>query len=121
MEKSSKYKLVGLVDCILGSVLIALTTVQTFILIPKLQQLYSDFNAKINPTMTYGPIVFVFLVSLANLFLGLKLLKKSKEYKESYFKLGVATAIIGLLLTLPLLGLNWVATILPIYQLTSSF
>lgn len=121
MEKSPKYKILGVINFLLGISQIGIPLIQLIFVYPKLRALYTDFNVKFNPILSFWPVVFLLLIGFLNLVLGVKLLKKSKDYKEGYFKLAVATTVVGLLLTLPLLGLNWVGFFSPLYSLKNSY
>lgn len=118
----NKYKIVGIIDLLLGVPQLLMAIIFPLSVFPKLSQVYADFNVSSQPNFTSGYVMVVLLliISVVNLFLGIKGFIKSKQ-NEKYFKYGIISAVISFFLTGILGEILTTSVILPIYNLTSQF
>lgn len=118
----TKYKIVGAINLLLGGLQIIYPLFTLLFTLPRLTELYSEFNAE-GPslTITYFTLGSVIFVGFANLFLGFKLFLKAEEIAKKYFKYGLASVIISFLLMGIFPSIASLSIVLPIYNLTSPF
>jgi hypothetical protein len=115
-------KLIGIINIFLGVLYIASPLVyqlvnQIFVL-PRINQMYADFNINAKPSYTLSYIILGIMVimGVVSLFLGLSVLK-NKDNK--YLKYGITMAIIFFVLYGILIGVANLPIIFSIYNLTS--
>lgn len=95
-----KYTVVGAANILLGISLTGLSLVQVFIVIPRLKNLYTNMAAAgPSPGGIYPLLGTVFAVGAIDLFFGFKLLTGDGEAREKFFKYGVASAMLPLILS----------------------
>lgn len=118
----TKYKIVGIVNLLLGlvGVLIQLNTL--LFAYPKLFSLYKDFNAKLPFSAQIYPYiqVAILLVLAVIAFVGVKLILSKNPNKKLF-----AVGIISLIVILSLIFLNYVyflsGLVTPLHSLKSAF
>jgi len=117
----TKYKVVGVLDFLLGIPILLLSVSFSIFVIPKLSQLYLEFNTNNSGNIIFSYIIVLFLliIAVANIFLGIKGFSNTSK-KEIYFKYGLIMAVVTFILSGLLVGLMTLSVILPIYNLTSS-
>jgi len=116
----TKYKIVGIIDLILGILQLLFSIVIPLSVFSTLRQLYYAINThyQMNLMNVYVIVTLILLMAALNLFLGAKGLTGSKE-KERYFKYGIISAVATLFLT-GILGSILISSIIsPIYNLGS--
>lgn len=115
-----KYKVVGWLDLIFGSVGLIQQILMLFFVYPKLNTLYQDFNAQLPLFTRIYPylVVVAAIVSAGIIFLGMKL-AFSKTPSNKLFKLGTITLIVILLLGILNIFSSMLSVISPIYSLSS--
>jgi type II secretory pathway component PulF len=121
----SKYKIIGILNCFLGSTGILLAITLATVIIPRLFSMYNEMGVEA-PSSTYSfanfsyGILFVLAAkSIADIFYGFKLAKKNSDDKLFNINLGLIVttcAFSGVGVAFLVLSI-----ILPIYKLTSSF
>ncbi len=118
----TKYKIVGIIDLILGILQLLFSIVIPLSVFSTLRQLYYAINThyQMNLMNVYVIVTLILLMAALNLFLGAKGLTGSKE-KERYFKYGIISAVTTLFLTGILGSILIFSIISPIYNLTSQF
>lgn len=117
-----KYKIVGIIDLLLGIPQLLISIVFPLSVFPKLGQVYSDINvnSQLNLTSGYVAVTLILIMAILNLFIGVKGFTESKE-KEKYFKYGIISAVATLFLTGILTSIMISSIISPLYNLTSQF
>ena len=114
----TKYTIVGFVNLLVGSLQTINFLFTIFITLPRLTELYSEFAAQRPSFMsTYLRLGFTVLLGISNFFFGFTLISKS-EKKIKYFRYALILAIISI--PLGVIFIN-IASILPVYNLTSPF
>ncbi|MBU0708274.1 hypothetical protein KJ596_00810 [Patescibacteria group bacterium] len=119
----SKYKIVGIINFIFGSLQIIYSLLTIFIIIPKLlTELYTEVNVEM-PSFapTYLALGFNLLLGIICIFLGYKLFSKHGEVQKKYYKFGLALAIVSVLFGGVFSGTAILSAVLPIYNLTLPF
>lgn len=119
-KPSSKYKILGIINIILGFLQIPVPVGFAFFVIPQLTNLYLSLNIQ-QPGLipTYAVLIFLVCLGLINITIGVKLLLKSTQNKEKYFKFGIAAIIIIFLSVGSSMALTITSVLAPIYKLTS--
>jgi len=85
----TKYRIVGVVNFLLGFLEIVYPLILIFFTIPKMYELYAQFHAEVpSPVGTYMILSLILLVGIINLFLGTKLFSKSAG-KDTYFTFAI--------------------------------
>lgn len=117
----TKYKIIGILNFLLGIPTLLLSLSFSIFVIPKLNQLYAEFNTNNsgNVILSYIIVLVLLIIAIANIFLGIKEFSNTQK-KEIYFKYGVIMAVVAFLLGGVLTGLMTLSVILPIYNLSSS-
>lgn len=117
-----KYKVVGWLDLIFGSLGLIQQILMLFFIYPKLSSLYQDFGAQLPLTTKAYPYVSVVvaLVLAVVVYVGARLIF-SKVRDEKVFKVGIVALVVMLLLGGLFISSSVISAILPIYSLTSNF
>ncbi|OGG01704.1 hypothetical protein A2W14_03755 [Candidatus Gottesmanbacteria bacterium RBG_16_37_8] len=117
----AKYKIIGAVNFFLGIFEIVYPLIVILFTIPRLTELYAEFQAK-GPNLipTYIILSIVMLMGVGNFILGVKLFSKS-ENKEKFFKIAIILIIASFLLGGVITKIASLSVIMPIYNLTSEF
>jgi len=112
------YKIIGILDIILGSIFSIFELILLFIVYPKLQVLYEGFDAELPTTTKLAPyIMFVILIIfLSIVFIGVKLLKSPTDKLS---KLGLIGFIVLILISGYFTAASILSVINPIYHLTT--
>ncbi|OIO15500.1 hypothetical protein COV53_04035 [Candidatus Gottesmanbacteria bacterium CG11_big_fil_rev_8_21_14_0_20_37_11] len=118
----SKYKIVGIINLFLGIPILLLALSFFILIIPKLSQLYSEFHAssQVSITSSYAVTIILLLTASANIFLGIKGISISQK-KDKYFKYGLLLVIVTFLFSGFFIGILNLSVLLPIYNLTKQF
>ncbi len=66
----NKFKIVGLINFLLGTGQIVMPLIQLLFIIPKLNSVYAEFNAPVNTSTIYLFPVLLIIMGIVNLFLG---------------------------------------------------
>lgn len=118
----TKYKVVGAVNFIFGSLQVIYPLLMAFMTVPKLMQLYSEFSVgKPSLAPTYLALGFNLLLGVMNIFFAFKLFSKQKAVQEKYFKFGLGMAVASFLLLGVSSFLTVLSAVIPVYQMTSHF
>lgn len=115
-----KYKVVGWLDIVFGSLGFIQQIIFLLFVYPKLSSLYQDFGAQLPwYTRAYPYLVLIVAIILAGIvFIGSKL-AFSKSPNEKLFKVGIVTLITIVLLGGIYLSLSLFSALSPIYGLSS--
>lgn len=118
----TKYKVIGILDILIGLMLVVYPLVVVLFILPKLSALYWEVGVNVFSNMFITQILsaVVLILGAASLCIGFKLLSSSGASKEKYFTYGIIFLILALVLGSFLIALSTISTILPIYDLTSS-
>jgi hypothetical protein len=114
-----KFKLIAYSELLLGLFQVIYGGTLSFIVIPKLSILYSEFNLPISVLQKYGISVIIILLGLINIFFTFKILKSQGAIKEKYLKSGAIYLLINFILTGIAGAISVLSIINPIYQMTS--
>ena len=118
----TKYKIVGIVNLLLGLVGIIIQLNTLLFIYPKLFSLYKDFNAELPlSTQTYPYIQIAIMLILAVIaFVGVKLILSKNPNKKLF-----VAGLISLIVILLLIFLNYISflsgLVTPLYNLKSTF
>jgi len=116
----TKYKIIGIITLFLG--LIQLILVLSFLIftVPRLIEIYRQFESQPNLTTVYTISALILTASFINLFLGVKNFQENKE-KERYFNYSLISVIVTFFLGGILVSMLNLSALLPLYNLTSRF
>lgn len=111
---------------IYGGIILIVSSLQLFVVIPKLSTLYQEFNVPQNPrSFSQGFLVVLMIFALIQIGFGIFLKNKIKATDELPKNLMWITIAIFVLDYLPLVSFSgigiMISVLLPIYKLTSSF
>ncbi|OGY16208.1 MAG: hypothetical protein A2785_01290 [Candidatus Chisholmbacteria bacterium RIFCSPHIGHO2_01_FULL_49_18] len=85
----TKYRIVGVVNFLLGFLEIIYPLILIFFTMPKMYELYAQFHAEVpSPVVSYLILTLVFILGIVNVFLGIKLFSKSAG-RDSYFTFAI--------------------------------
>ena len=85
----TKYRIVGVVNFLLGFLEIVYPLILIFFTIPKMYEFYSKINVELpSPVGSYIILSLILLVGIINLFLGTKLFSKSAG-KDKYLTFAI--------------------------------
>lgn len=118
----TKYKIVGILNFLLGIPLLLTSLIFAIFTIPRLSQLYKDMNVNIsgNITRSYILVLIVLTFAITNLFLGIKGFSNTKK-KDIYYKYGFIAVVITFLLSGFIVAIMTLSAIYTIYNVTSQF
>ena len=114
-----KYKIVGLVDLLVGLIALVIPSIILFSVLPKALEVYQDFGASYSPTLTYSGFVVVFLISVVNLFFSFKLFRHQGKNGDRYYNLGIISAIVTFILILLIPAFLSYSTLVPMFNLVN--
>lgn len=117
-QSTLKYKIVGIINIVLGVFNLILLTIMVLFVMPQMYQLYDSVNAQLNPLQQILPFVLGFSYAFLLIFIGNRLLSKTVMNKEKFFKISLVLIIIYLFL-IPIISI--IGVINPIYSLLSAF
>lgn len=116
----SKYKLVGIIEYIIGGFLLvegAVLLINILFVKPTMTSLYQDFGIRPpNSSFNFSYLTVIFLLAAINFFLGKQNYSKQKN---GYMIGGIIIAFIALIAFFLLVPFLLYSQILPIYNLTS--
>ena len=117
----TKYKIVGMLNFLMGIPILLLSLSFSIFIIPKLSQLYLEFNTNNsgNIILSYIIVLVLLIIAIANIFLGIKGFSNTQK-KEIYFKYSLIMALVTFIFGGVLVGLMILSVILPVYNLSSS-
>ena len=118
----SKYKIVGLINLLFGLLQLFLPIMLWVSVIPKLTEIYSNFQVNNQPNLTllFGALILLFIFGLTNIILGVMGFKKIKE-KEKIFQYGIMVAVVTFFLMGALVSFLVSSIISHLYNITSQF
>lgn len=119
IKTSSNDSVMGIINLLLGGGQTGLSLIGLLFVLPKLNSLYSDFNAQVDRGSMYLPYALILLMGVINMFIGIKLLSKSVSNKSVFLNFGVISAVITAIITILLVALGSASSLGPIYNLTS--
>lgn len=110
-----KYKIVAVINFILGTSQILISFLSSLFVSPKLQTLSTDLGIR-TPSYTNILWVLAILMGVVNILVGLKLITSQSEKKEKYFTYGLVIAITTFFLFGFLVAFNTMSNISNIYS-----
>lgn len=115
----NKYKIVGIMDFLVGVAQVLYCLAMYIVVIPKLALLYSDMNINIikNLNQAYTFLGFLFVLGVVSIALSFKLFSKSQVIRNKYYKTAVIILVINMFFTGILFFGMLLSTITPIYNL----
>ncbi len=115
-----RYKILGLINLVLGLVQSGSSLVYYFIIIPKLMKMYEDFSVgtKPDPNLLHRGLFILLLLGLINLSFALA---NFFSPRKLFFWLGVLAAVVSLLAAVSYFRFAALSVLFPIYNLTSNF
>jgi type II secretory pathway component PulF len=115
-----KYKIVGTANYLIGGVQILISLTLFFVVVPRMQSLYRDFNAEVSLTKSYlAPIINIVLGIFA-IFLGHKLFFSKGRVLEKYFTISIVYLVATFITAGIITQLSILSIIQPLYDLSSS-
>ena len=117
-----KYKIVAIINILLGVFQIGNAFSMLLFVIPTLADLYSQFDSAEGPdfAMGYGAVAILLIIGTINLVFAYKLLKEKGTKKDKYFMYSVIYLVVTFFISGILSGLMTLAAINPIYNLTNA-
>lgn len=114
-----KYKVLGVVNLIIGFLQISISLLTLFVTIPSLRTLYAGYDVEApNFALIYLMYFIIIVAGIINLFLSFKLFSNATN-KEKYFIYGMISTIITLIFIGASYAFSLFSIILPIYNVTS--
>lgn len=115
-----KYKIVGIANFLIGGIQILVALMLIFLVIPRMQSLYQDFNVQIPSIKPYlMPSLNTILGSL-NIFLGYKLFSTETNDIDKYFTVSVIYLTFTFIIASVIAKLSILSLLIPLYKLTAS-
>lgn len=113
-------KIVGSINLLLGIFYITLGVIIHFFVLPKISEIYSQFEVQLTTLQSLSRMGFLalFIVAgLINLYFGIRLFSNNKKSKEKDLVYGIIAMIGGFMI----IGISVFSIVMPIYSLTESF
>lgn len=114
-----KYKLIAILNLLLGLIELFVGLSFTFVVIPRMMVLYENMNVIISPWQKYRSSIIAIISSTLSIFLAFKILKTKGKNKEKYFLAGVIYLAVTFFLAAVNTWLTSLSIIGPIYNLSS--
>lgn len=116
-----RYKIAGAINLLLGFFQSLTSLSFLFFTLPNMREFYFEFKVETpNFAMSYLVLGLVLLMGLINLFLGFKLILKTKEVTEKYFHYSVTLIVVSLILSGLYLSFLVGSAVFPLYNLSNS-
>lgn len=115
-----KYKIAALANLTIGSMQILVALNLIFIVIPRMMELYEQFNTVFSMTSSYLAPTLNVLLGIINIFIGYKILITKDKLKEKYFTVSIAILAITFIIAGAAATLSVLTIINPIYNMASS-
>lgn len=117
----NKYKVLGIVNILIGLFQIFSSWVFSSFVISKINSMYQDFGMQNNSgVLAYVFFTILFVAGVVSILIGLLQLTKPKD-KDKYFRIGTINAIVAAVLLFILTPIGVITIITPIYSMTSQF
>lgn len=122
-KNMNKYKVLGIVNILIGLFQIFSSWVFSSFVISKINSMYQDFGMQNNSgVLAYVFFTILFVAGVVSILIGLLQLTKPKDKdKDKYFRIGTINAIVAALLLFILTPIGVITIITPIYSMTSQF
>jgi len=116
-----KYKIVGWINLVFGSLFLIQQVTMLFFVYPKLSYLYDEFGADLPLSTRIFPYLttFVILVLVVIVWIGAKLVS-NKIPNDKFLKLGIAGLIVLFLFGGYYFSTQLLSIIFPLYSITSN-
>lgn len=116
-----KYKIVAVINFLLGIPMLVFTLLYSVYVIPKFSSLYANFSSQViekNINIAYISLFILFILSAMNVFLGYKGFSAKRD-KDNVFRWGLIFILAGILAVGSLTKYLLLASIGPIYTMSS--
>lgn len=120
-SSQTKYKVIGIINLIIGFLVTTLNAVMILFVLPRMWELYNTLDIELNPLPGILTIGTSLLFAIVCIFLGVMLVKNTTKNQDKYFLAGIVTIVLMFTIGGFLQAFSVISVINPIYILLGSF